>query len=224
MSVQVKNGYLFQDAEFKPVSTNMDYPLNSEDERYYDIFGIMTGKKYRDYDAAQRQQIYNDYVSKYNANALTPCTDLEKMQSMLENEVKIHTQKMASNCNGGCQRIESRYKDMANKRLNDINNLIAASNCTAQDQAAQNAQVLNAAQQILQTPTTGATGNTGTGLSGIGTSISKALGLSGTSQAPNTQSNVQPGATVPNKSNKLLLYGGIAVGAIVVIVILKKVI
>lgn len=236
MSVVIRNGYLFQTSDFSPVSTNMDYPLNSEDERYYDIFGILTGKKYKEYDQAQRNQIYQTYLTTYPANGSTPCSTLETFQNELENEVKTQTAKAASNCDKGCQRIQSRYIDMANKRLGEIKNLVIAANCAAQDQATQNAQTLGLAQQILQTPTTTPTTGGASTISSALSGIGSALGLTGNnSTIPNTATTggingtgTNPTTGLPNppattKSNKTLLYVGLAAGAIILIIVLKKV-
>ncbi|MGH2642307.1 MAG: hypothetical protein ACRDE2_00035 [Chitinophagaceae bacterium] len=219
--VAIKNGFLVQPGVFNSVKTGMvDIPISADYEGYFDIFGIMSGKKYRDYDAAQRKQIYNGYVSQYPFTGSTPCSTLEVYAQRLTNEVKLHTSKMASNCSGGCQRIESRYKDMANQRLTEVNDAISVANCSAQDQAAQNNQTLAMANSILNSPTPPS--------QSTGSKILSDLGLGGSpASTSGTQTAVAgtgtKAATTPPKS-KVLLYAGLAVGAVVLFIIVKKII
>jgi len=210
----------------------MDFPVSAEDFRNCDACGgtcgeawddeylgfLGLGNSYKKYDKQQRDQIYAELKAQFPDS--TDCTTLQSDIDQLQNIIDQYTQKMATNCDKGCKQVSSRHLDMATKRQTEIKNLFSSGNCAAVAKAADQSQFLQQTTQLLDSTTPTNVSSTGSVIDTIKNGLGSLFGNSSTVTTTDANGNVV--AAPSDNTKKYLMYGGIAVGGILLIVIIKK--
>lgn len=192
------------------------------DDGFYNLFG-----SYKRYNAKEEAQYYATYKKEFPDS--TDCSQLQNYIDQLQAIIDGNNKKLSGGgCDAGCRRVTNRLNGQAQKRLTELQQQLSQYNCEQLKQQQADQSFMNQVQGIINTPTGNSQAGTG---SGVGTSVLSGIknllsGNTGSNISPmtGTQSPIPTSVKPASTKGKLFLYGGIAVGAIAVIFIVKKLI